>query len=82
MITPLNKLAEILEKYRKHYKGDPFWQEVATYYIQQGIEFRQMAKTRFKDGKFYCSGLTEKERWGCIWCCNLINEILGDEKKP
>jgi len=41
-------------------------------------ELRDMANTRFKNGKFYTSTLTKEERWGCQWCVNLIKEILGE----
>lgn len=41
---------------------------------------RTLKKTRFKEGKLYCSGLTKEERWGCTWCINLIDELLEEKK--
>lgn len=52
MKTTLKKLGEIIEKYRKHYKGDPFWQDVATYFIEQDKELREMLPDLICDGDF------------------------------
>lgn len=44
MKTSLKKLAEIIENNRKYYKSDPFWEQVATYYIEQSKELRERQK--------------------------------------
>ena len=54
---------------------------VKAWQIKFLAELLHLKTVRFKEGKFYGSGLTKEERWGSIWCCNLINEILERDEK-
>lgn len=75
-VPSLSKIEKII-KHPENYVG------IETYsaHIQQELEqfifeLNEVKKVRFKEGKFYCSNLTKEERWGSIWCCNLIDDIL------
>ena len=60
-----------------HFKHEEYACDIEDYFERLICELVDLKKTQFKEGKFYCSGFSKEERWGSIWCCNLINEILG-----
>jgi len=75
MNTTIQELIDILAKNPIDLLAVKAWQ------IKFLAELLHLKKVRFKEGKFYCSNLTKEERWGSIWCCNLINEIIQEKAK-
>lgn len=57
---------------------DEVLRAVVSWKVLLASELNDLKNVRFKDGKLYCSNLTEKERWGCRWCINLIKEFAGE----
>lgn len=52
--------------------------QIVSWKVMLTFELNELKNVRFKDGKLYCSNLTNEERWGCMWCINLIKEFAGE----
>lgn len=89
MTTTLEKLAKIIEENRRNYSGDPFWEQVATYYIEQSKELREtvlpiIAKHENIQFKIIAKNCKEREALAdnqMLWnkLSDKVKEILGEQ---
>lgn len=81
MRNTLTQLLKII-KHRENYASiETYLAHIEQKTRQIITELEHIQTTRFKKGKFWGSNLTKEERWGSIWCSNLIDELVKREKK-
>jgi len=66
MRSTLSQLLNIIKHPEKYASKETYLAHIEQKTSQIISELQHIKKTRFKEGKFYCSHFTKEERWGSM----------------